>query len=794
MARKNKSTSGNKSFKNELKTPLHRENKSMLYIPLLIIVVIAALIPFCYGKYIEFNTNDPFDGGLNVYSSECLSRGQKLGVDVFPSARPGTILVNLAGVSLFGYSEFGPKVIQTVMQFTAFMLIFYTIWKIYGAIPACVSVLLAAFYLSCPPFAKFGNVKEQYFIAYAIIAACGIMLHHTGGKWWWLLVSGVSMFNAYYFKETGISVTVAIILYHFFRPVFKKCSWSRYGREVVLLCAGTTIGWIPYILFYLWQGRLFKHVAAFPASFAFMTTICFVVYGFILLGYKLALKQYGQIFEQRVRRLPLKNIVIVLCCVIVGLILFIFFFSGPDGPVNRLRSVPVLGYPVELLARVIVPIKNMVLVALGHGNGYVASGRLASGWATQTSKIFTRYHNSFIVPIGLGLIGIFWGIVDFVRSKLPSAKKHDDIPEGTTAPMKSADGFVLLLALWWILDMLFVWISPKAYVQYFLPLNASGAMLAGYVVHKCLKKDWGLTVLLGSWLFIEVITAFVIKDKLIAAELWGMAYFKNIVPHIIIIALALAVLFAGNKFRFRKIAVIILGILCVVSFYYYNEQNLNVFKGRVAEINKQKKSPVRSSWELLSHYIRDNSSEDDGLYVWGWMPGIYLQSQRFSTAKTLVAYSDMHTDSPEKVSNKVSKLVEELKADPPRYIVDSQKIHFPDCEHPTFDLWPCWRDRANKQLHLRIFPSQGYNYKQMFKLNELEKFTPLIMVMTENWTKAVLVNPNHDGGPLSEEKAAERGKIERERHEAMMPLRQFVMQNYKPCPKQIPGFVLFERK
>ncbi|UCF15468.1 MAG: hypothetical protein JSW59_18875, partial [Phycisphaerales bacterium] len=41
---------------------------------------------------------------------------------------------------------------------------------------------------------------------------------------------------------------------------------------------------------------------------------------------------------------------------------------------------------------------------------------------------------------------------------------------------------VLLFAIWWILDMAFVWISPRSYEQYYLPLNASAAMLGGYLI------------------------------------------------------------------------------------------------------------------------------------------------------------------------------------------------------------------------------------------------------------------------------------------------------------------------
>ncbi|MCK5272975.1 MAG: hypothetical protein KAJ52_10360, partial [Sedimentisphaerales bacterium] len=134
-------------------------------VAILLSAVILAAIPFAYGKYLEFNTNGAFDGGLNVYSAQSIVNGRQLDVDVFPSARPATLLVNVVGVALFGYSEFGPKLIQMLMQLAGLGLMFYTLRKLYGNLPAAVALVLAAFYLSCPPFAKFGNVKEQFMVA-----------------------------------------------------------------------------------------------------------------------------------------------------------------------------------------------------------------------------------------------------------------------------------------------------------------------------------------------------------------------------------------------------------------------------------------------------------------------------------------------------------------------------------------------------------------------------------------------------------------------------------------------------
>lgn len=172
-----------------------------------------AAIPFVAGKYIEFNSNDAFDSGLNVYHAKCIVDGQKIGDTVMPSARPGTLLVNVVGVGLFGYSELGPKFIQMLLQLTALVLMYFTLRKLYGPLPAMAALVLAAFYLSCPPFAKFGNAKEQFMIVFMIIAACALIQRHMGGGWWWLILSGGAAVNIYFFKPTGVSVIIAMVVY-----------------------------------------------------------------------------------------------------------------------------------------------------------------------------------------------------------------------------------------------------------------------------------------------------------------------------------------------------------------------------------------------------------------------------------------------------------------------------------------------------------------------------------------------------------------------------------------------------
>jgi hypothetical protein len=95
---------------------------------------------------------------------------------------------------------------------------------------------------------------------------------------------------------------------------------------------------------------------------------------------------------------------------------------------------------------------------------------------------------------------------------------------------------------------------------------------------------------------------------------------------------------------------------------------------------------VRSPWEDLGQYIKDNSTKKDDIYVWGWYPGIYVSAQRFSN--TVYPFtSEMHTRSPESLSGMVQTILSAFEKKPPKFIVDSRKQHFP-WDRPCFELWP----------------------------------------------------------------------------------------------------------
>ena len=81
------------------------------------------------------------------------------------------------------------------------------------------------------------------------------MLHHAGSRWWWLIVSGAAAINAYYFKPTGASLIIAMVIYLPVQGIFRHRKWRQVGVDVLAVLGGACVGIIPLACFYIWQGQ-----------------------------------------------------------------------------------------------------------------------------------------------------------------------------------------------------------------------------------------------------------------------------------------------------------------------------------------------------------------------------------------------------------------------------------------------------------------------------------------------------------------------------------------------------------
>jgi hypothetical protein len=146
----------------------------------------------------------------------------------------------------------------------------------------------------------------------------------------------------------------------------------------------------------------------------------------------------------------------------------------------------------------------------------------------------------------------------------------------------------------------------------------------------------------------------------------------------------------------------------------------------------------RYPWLEVGDYIRQNSDPTDLIYVWGWVPGIYVQAQRMTNAPKAFE-GMMHTLPPPQLAERVQELVVAFEKKPPKFIVDTRKIHFP-WNRPPLELWPRMKDG--------FLPPEEKAMKQYDTVY----------------------------GKLLKEQI---DPLEAQRFEAMQPLRSYVMKNYR---------------
>jgi hypothetical protein len=275
---------------------------------------------------------------------------------------------------------------------------------------------------------------------------------------------------------------------------------------------------------------------------------------------------------------------------------------------------------------------------------------------------------------------------------------------------------VVLFGVWWILDAAFVWISPRGYEQYYLPLNASAAMLGGYLVA-------------------------MYRDKVVRSNYYPGWILAGAAGLIAMIAMSWHIVFGITVSPF--------------SGQPYGERSRG-YAQRWEEVQQFTRGATMD-WQQAGDYIREHSVPTDGMYVWGWFPGIYIRAERICPSPYAFE-SSMHTKSTEDMSKLMSDLLTVFNKKKPKFIVDSRKYEFP-YDRPPLPLWPTvMKSRGDFQL------MQG-NDEQIAQFDDA-------------YTKS-LAEQFKDG--------------EADRYKAMKPMRDFIRHNYK-ITGTFGQHVLFELK
>ncbi|MHC4758208.1 MAG: ArnT family glycosyltransferase [Planctomycetota bacterium] len=271
--------------------------------------------------------------------------------------------------------------------------------------------------------------------------------------------------------------------------------------------------------------------------------------------------------------------------------------------------------------------------ATSQASGYLAQGRQMIPFSVQVPRVL-RHYQLAILPISLALVSIITRILRIILKKLKPG----------TFQKRNYDRFVLLLGVWWILDMAFVWISARSYEQYYLPLNASAAMLGGYLVA-------------------------LYADKLKTAPSPKKWITAGVCALLVMIVMSWHVFFGISKSAFSGMK--------------YGQKRRGYVQ-KLSEAYKRRTNNIFGYWEAIGFYIQQNSTPDDKIYIWGWYPGIYVKAQRFAPTRKACM---MPRSAPKNFKASIDRILEDFKNQPPKFIVDSRKNHVPLNRQP-YELWP----------------------------------------------------------------------------------------------------------
>ena len=540
------------------------------------LVVILAGIPFAIGKYLEFGTPEPYDGGGFLYSANQVLSGARIGFETVPSAQAGTLLVNMLAIKLFGYQDIGPKLLQMFFQLGALAFMFLALRRLFGSLAAGVGVIVASVYLSAPLIAKYGNVKEQFMIAFMIAGVCSFIYFHLTGKWWWAVLTGAFLIWGPLFKQTGLSAIAAVGLFTLLQPVLKRISWKDTGKDIALMVAGAAITMMPI---YAWYAKMGTPAYRWPYSFLVRPLV------------PVSTPAGEQVTEPEVS----------------------------DEQANPETNEK--------------PQTSLILKFLP---GYVRDSweALSPIGRTQAFERVLRYYRLLILPILMAIGAIVARLVVLVRRKDEKRKQKIADDPGR---------FIPLFVIWWLLDMGFIWISPRSYEQYYLPLNASAAMLGGYLFYLYARR-WHADRDKTRWIVVGLL-GFVLMLVLSWHIFFGVLHS----PH------------TGAKQPAR-------------------------YRGYLPRYREVSDREGPYGWQYVGDYIREHTESTDTIYVWGWVPGIYVEAQRMCPAPKAFE-GNMHTLAPEELAGRVKELLDYFEKDPPQYLVDTLKNHFP-WDRPPLELWP----------------------------------------------------------------------------------------------------------
>jgi uncharacterized membrane protein YhaH (DUF805 family) len=751
-------------------------------VPYLIVAVLAG-VPFCLGKYFEFNSPEPFDGGAYMYSANHILNGARIGIDEIPSAHPGTLFVNMLSIKLFGYHDISPKIIQGILQAAALIVMFLTLGKLWGKLAAGVSVIVASVYLSAPVIAKYGNVKEQFMIVFMVLGVCCFIWQQLNSRWWYALLAGAFLVWAPMFKPTGISAAAGVGLFVLLQPILKNRSWRQMGVDLGLLLGGAAIAMAPLYIWILgWHVQMslpywfladfvVKHlpgghpaggevatdyVSASHAMMPYSELVPRVMRYYLALILPVAMAMVAIVVRlERWRLSKVKNTSLTT----KGYERFVFIFA-----VWWILDMALIWVSAHSYEQYYLPLTASATMLGGYTVAlYVC--KLGSSRGKRPSGLFSMEGRWTRAKL-------FWctlviGLCAFIGSLLAYRAMMMGLSEWTTA---------MLFAIFWISAIV---IQAIQMVKRLRDLNRPGL-------------HYGLCLIpLYNVYFLSVL---LLKRGTTGRNAYGLDPLDHapaeethnelgrkgyvllgIDALLIMVALSLPVFLGFYKSPFN-------GTL------YPDPTPRNGYLQKWTEIQERRQYNAIGPWEQLSYYVKKYSEPNDPIYVWGWFPGIYVLAERVSPTP-IASEGSMHTLSPQELGTRVDQIVEAFKEHPPKFIVDSYKMHFP-FNRPQLELWPSVGNGFRLLQYTGGLPTDQSKFEQVF----LQTFN----VRANDFTKEGFLRADNAVAlehfeTAYENKLGQKWPDEAQRFKAMKPFRDYVMQHYKLI-RMFADEALYQRK
>lgn len=190
------------------------------------------------------------DNGYYLYIGQQIVAGKIPYVDMWESKPPGIFYVNALGLWLARGSRWGVWSLEFAALFSAALISYFALRKIYGLLPALLATLVWLWGLS--PVLQSGNLTEEYSLPFNFLAVlCFWLSLQQPARRWPLFIIGLTFAASFSFRANNTGVHIALVLAWVvsgclqkdWRVLFHRLLWSGLG---VLI--GLTAVSLPFLL------------------------------------------------------------------------------------------------------------------------------------------------------------------------------------------------------------------------------------------------------------------------------------------------------------------------------------------------------------------------------------------------------------------------------------------------------------------------------------------------------------------------------------------------------------------